>query len=201
MSVITTLLPQQNFELIRDRIGAILSDELSNQSMLHGNNADINPTVFIERTVAFNHSEMPALNVMLARGTYDGQTVKQSDGTYLFNVDVYHKSKSSSGKKGDSEAVFKLHRLLGLVRAILEHELYKTLGFTPPFIMSRKVLDLTVADPESTDAGSTAMGRVVFQVKVIENNPASVPSLIAGYDTEVKLELTDKGFMYSKPQP
>jgi hypothetical protein len=197
MSVIQGPISPQAFEVVRDRIAEILADELHNQSVLAGDD-EIDANVFVERFIPFDKTDMPAVNVMLARGTIDGQSAIQSDGTYLFNIDAYTKAPSSDVQMGDSIAIVRLHKLIGLCRAILENPRYKTLGFQPPFIMNRRAVEISIADPDSkaNDGMCSAMGRLVFSVKVPESCELIVPPLIAGYNTQVKLELTDKGHMY-----
>lgn len=198
MSVIPVIIPPQSFEVVRDRLGAILADELGFQSVLAGNDPEINATVWAERVVPFGITEMPACNVMLARGELGGHTAIQTDGTYMYYVDVYSRAKTSAAQQGDSTAILRVHRLLGMVRAILENSRYKTLGFNPPFVMNRHCREMFVADPGQQDAMSTCMGRIVVVVKVPETTELIQPVLIAGYDTQVKLEETDKGYFYAK---
>lgn len=215
MPQIEGLIASQAFERIRDRIGEILADEIANQAELdeeHG--SDIEATVYIERSAAFGHTELPAVNVMLARGQYGGDggdNAITSDGTYNYNIDCYCLSKSKvidgETNQGDQLASVKLHRLLGVVRAILRNARYKTLGFATPYIMQVKVGDIQLSDQLNiNDTLNVMMGRLTLIVRVAENHELIEPSLIAGYDTQVKLGLTDKGYVFSgagspAPQP
>jgi hypothetical protein len=196
MSKITTLIPTQAFEVIRDRIGEILADEILNQFNVITQNKELNAKVWVERFMKFDHAELPAVNVMLAKGLYSSQTAVQADGTYSYNIDVYQRSESDSEKDGDSRAITLLHRLLGVCRGILEHPEYMTLGFARPFIMSRHFKDIAIADPNPENLESIVMGRLTFEVKAPETYNIKGYPLIAGYETSVKLELTDKGFLY-----
>lgn len=199
MSVIPSIIPPQAFEIIRDRIGSILADELLNQSVLDANNPEIKATVWVERFVPFSHTEMPACNVMLSRGQLDGHSAIRTDGTYTYFIDFYTKAVTTAALQGDTVAIFRLHKLIGMARAILENPRYKTLGFVPPFIMFRRAGEITIADPGQQDAISSVMGRLVFNVKVTENTELIAPAIIAGYNTSVKLHETDLGYFYSKP--
>ena len=195
--MITQAISPQAFELVRDRIGEILAFELAAQAdFTYGEIPDL--TVYSERFIPFDNTELPAINISLSRGLLDSQTAIQSDGTYRFNVDVHTLSPSSEGSPGDSEAMYKLHRLIGVVRAILEDPIYKTLGFVPPFVMNRHVDDIAIADPDSQDTSSVVMGRLIFVVRVPETVNLIVPNLISGYETNVKLALTDKGYIFSE---
>lgn len=199
MSVIPGLISPQSFEIVRDRIGSILADELANQSALDGNNPDINARVWVERVVPFDHTDMPACNVIFSRGGLEGHTAVQTDGIYTYFIDFYAKAKSGAVTQGDSLAIFRLHRLIGLGRAILENPRYKTLGFVPPFVMHRRAAEIVISDPGQQDAISTVMGRLVFNVKCPETTELIAPAIIAGYDTQVKLFQTEKGYVYQKP--
>jgi len=196
MSEIPTIIPIQNFELVRDRVHEILSDELANQFVLSAVN-DNNAKVFLERTVPVDHSELPLVNVSLARSTLETQVVINTDQVLIFNIDVYHGSKSTDTDNGDTLAILKLHRLLGICRAILENPRYKTLGFNSPFIMNRVVTAMDIAEEGKQDAASIAMGRLTFSVKIPANTELVTPTVADGFDTQMQLELTDKGYTYT----
>lgn len=196
MSVIENVIPQQAFERIRDRIGSILLDEINHQVLISYDN-EIEAGVYIERFVPFDKTEMPAINVTLARGSYDNKNSISADGTYNYSIDVYTSAKSSDAKKGDSLSAVRLHRLLGICRAILENPQYKTLGFAAPFIARVSVVDINIAEPIKQDAISVIMGRLTLAVRVPENVELITPRLIEGYDTTVKLGLTNKGYQFS----
>lgn len=197
MSQITIPIPTQAFELVRNRIADILIDELANQATITYK-PELDATVFTERFVPFDKVEMPAVNVMLTRGDYDNQTTIDSDGTYRYNIDCYHKAPTTSIKDGDSEAMRKLQTLIGTCRAILESSKYITLGFVAPFVMNKHVENIQIAaPPDAKDSSSVVMGRITFVVRVPEEVDKLTPELIAGFDTQVKLGDTDKGYIYS----
>jgi hypothetical protein len=62
----------QKYELIRDRIGAILFAEFANQFTLSGGTTP-NPAFYCERIIQFDHTEAPAVNVTLQRADYDNR--------------------------------------------------------------------------------------------------------------------------------
>lgn len=197
MPLINTIIPVQAFERIRDRIAEILLEELTNQAQLTGD-LDIQAKVFLERSVPFEKTSIPAVNVCFIGGTYGGQTAIHTEGnTYNYAIDVHHAAKSTQNDPGDSLSAFRLHKLLGKCRAILEDPRYKTLGFEAPFIMNRHVQRVDIADYKEGDALSMGMGRLTFAVRVAENADLIVPELIDGADTVVKLGNTDKGFAWS----
>lgn len=197
MSLLTGIISPHAFEIIRDRIGEILADEIANQYTLTSDE-DLNlGEVWIERFVPFDKEELPTINVSLASGAFSGQTQKHTDGVYTYFIDVYTKAKTSETDRGDVLATIRLHRLLGVCRAILENPQYKTLLFTAPFIFNRHFESLSIAEPGTQDAVSSIQGRLTFSVKAIETNELITPILLGIHDTRVKLNLTDKGYFYS----
>lgn len=197
MSRITAAIAPQGFELIRNRIGEIIADELSNQAALLGDEK-LDATVFVERTSPIDKTELPVINVSLSNGKYENKHQGSVDGTYAFNVDVFTKSKSTDNADGDVESAFILQRIIGICRSILENPIYNTLGFATPFIGRTYCSEINIAAPGKDDSINTMMGRLTFNVMCNEPNVLISPALIAEYNTQVKLELTDKGFYYQK---
>lgn len=197
MSQITLPIPTQAFELIRDRIGEILADELANQVDAFYK-TELDAKVFVERFVPFDETDIPSVNVSLVRGDFDIQTTINTDGTYRYNIDCYHKAPTTDAKRGDTASMQKLQTLLGACRAILESTKYITLGFAAPFIEHRSSENFQIEPPvDAKDTANVVMGRMVFIVRAAENNDIVTPPLIKGYDTQVKLVLTDKGYEYT----
>lgn len=201
MAVINALIPQQNFELVLERIGEILTNELSNQYTLFPVETAVLEGLLVwkNRYVPFDKSEMPAVNVSLGSGQYSGQTVKSDDGLYQYNIDVFTNAKGTDDKAGDQHSIDKLHRIMGICRAILRNPKFKTLGYeTPPgFIMGIPHVDsIQFATPDHEDTARNVMGRLVFSVRMPENTELIEPELLYGYDTIVKLYDTDKGYLW-----
>jgi hypothetical protein len=200
MSLINGIIQPQAFEVIRDQLGAILAVEVFNQSVLNGNDENLNAKIWIERFIPFDKTEFPSISVALMKGVYSGQTVQQADGTYSYNIDVFASAKSKNGEKGDSMAMVRLHRLLGICRSILDDPKYKTLGFSKPFIMSKHIGELHIAEPGHGDALSSVMGRLIINVKAPENYELISAAMLSMNTTIVKLEETEKGYTYIYPQ-
>lgn len=197
MSKILDPIPPQGFELVRDRIALILADEIANQYLLTANE-DINATVFLERTVPVDHTECPVVNVSLRTANFADHVAINTDDTVFFNIDVYHKSKTEGDSKGDSLSNLKLQRLLGLCRAILENPVYKRLDFNGvAFIQNRHFESMEIAEPGKQDALSTSMGRLVFSVRIPEVTQLVLTTIAGGFDTSMKMELTDKGYTFT----
>lgn len=195
MSVIDAIIGDQSFEIVRDRIGAILADELDMQSQLTYNPL-FDATVYLERFARFNNSELPAVNISIARGSLDNHDQESTDNTVLIYIECYAKAKKSSGVDGDTESAKRMQKLVGTCRAILEDSRYKTLGFMPPFVMNRHCVEMLFNVPVTEDAESTCMGRLVLSVRIPEGNGLSQPRLMNGYQTTVKISTTEEGYLY-----
>lgn len=207
MSIINVPIGPQSFEIVRDRIGRILAQELLTQFQL---NYDLNlrANVWIERWVPFDlPTEYPSVNIQLAEGNYGGQTQIQSDGTYRYYVDCYVGANTTPANgPGDQFAMAKLQRLMGVVRSIIEYHGYKTLGFkTPPgFIMNRHWEGIQIANPDQkrVDAASSVMGRLVLSVKVPETNDlGSLASPLNVLYTQWMLTETSRGYLWVTNAP
>lgn len=198
MALLTLKIPEQQFELIRDRIGFILADEIAAQALIAPVTPELNAIVHLERFVPFDKTDMPCVNVVFASGSYGNQDVKNSTGSYKYNIDVYAKAKSTTTEGGDKLATIKLHRLLGIVRAILESPQYITLAFARPSLNRVTVVDIAVEQPQNTQDGSSViMGRITFDVSVCESVQLLTGEDIGGYKTTVKMNETDTGYQFS----
>lgn len=194
MSNLTQIIPPQNFELVRDRIAAILIQELEQQEYLGSDIPDF--TLYRERTTPFDKSDLACINVAWAGGNFGNKDVKAADGNYTYHVDCYTSSPATAEQPGDVNASLQLHRLLGVVRAIIEAPVYKTLDFVAGSIGRVFVQDINIAAPAQQDAKSTQMGRLVIIVRVNETvELKTAPELQANY-TAINLGLTDKGYKY-----
>lgn len=197
MPSIPTIISAQSFELVRDRTAEILADEIANQFALGAEEALNLKAVALERTVPYDRNELPAVNVNLQRTTQQEHIAVNTDESVIINIDCYQSAKGNDLVRGDVLAKLKLHRLMGVARAILENPRYKTLGFAPGFIMNRKCISMDFAPVDNQDALSVSMGRISFSVRVPENTELIQPVVAAGFDTELKLELTDNGYQYT----
>jgi hypothetical protein len=195
MAKINEAIQTQNFELIRDRIAQILTVELANQATLTGN-ALFNAKVWLERFIAFDKTELPAINVYLNNTSYDNQTAITSKGSNTYYIDVHVSAKHSTTNDGDKTASINLQKLLGVVRYILEHSVYLTLDFSRGFIYHTAVSEIKVGQPNDKDGYNTVTGRITFDVNCEEKTKPSDPIEAFGYYTDVRIGETDKGFFY-----
>jgi len=195
MAKINGIIPVQNFEQVRDRICEILAEELANQYDLTGD-SEFNPTVWMERTVPFDKTEMPAINVRLNSIDFGNEDVKSSDANCLFYIDCYTSSADTDDSEGDKTAAINLQRIMGIVRAILKNPQYKTLAFTAPFNCTAKINRLYIGDTNTSDALSTTVGRIEYAVRVPENVALLNGTTLGTHSTTVTLGATDKGYYW-----
>ncbi len=203
MSVIDGPIPQKAFEIIHDRIGAILLDELDNQfrwTYLPDLDRIVTRGIFKERDIPFSEGELPALNVMLERGDYSFQTLKQLDGDYRYIIEATFTSEARGDAKGanrgDTLAMTRMQRVLGIIHGIFMSPKYRTLGFNQPFIKNRHFENIYFGRPLKQDAWHTVVGRLTLVVGVPETTDVVDGTLAAGFDTHVKLDLTEKGYIW-----
>lgn len=192
MAKINSIIPTQNYELIRDAIGSILYTEIRNQETLTGDS--FVQSYFAERFIPPDETEFPCINIQFSGGDYDNKDQTLVDGAYVYYIAAFT---SGNGQEGDKTATLKLHKILGLVRAILMNPVYNNLGFTKHVIKSTLISGIKITTNETvTDATNSIMGYVEFKVKAIEDVSLIEPIPLASSITEVKLYLTDKGYRY-----
>ena len=201
MAIINTLIPKQNFDLIAERIGAIITDELSNQYSLSDPKEEIlNANVYLERWVPFGDEEKAIVNIMHSSSDFENEDITQTDGENKYFIDVYATGKHKGDDRGDSLALANLKRLLGVIRAILMHTKYHRLGFDDPQIVNKRVVkSLSISEPQETRDSSYSMnGRLIFVVNAIETELQSDPVPLGDLETKafVKTLETENGFQY-----
>lgn len=206
-NLITVEITQRNFELVRNRIAVILANELEYQDYVSTDELFELPTIKLEGRVAFDISEMPIINVCLSNGDYGNKDVRQTEGTYVYNIDVHCKSKKVGATDGDTLSSLKVQRMLGICQAILDNPVYKTLNFGARAIHSVTVSNLNVQEieKEKGDLESCSMGRLQVTVRCPEGNSLIDANQIDSYGTIVMMALTERGYSYGvttgQPEP
>lgn len=184
------------FEKIRDRIVEILVVELAHQTAITYNEV-LDADVYRERSVPFDKTDLPAVNVAVAKGDFNNASLLQKDGNYVYHIDCFTRAKTDDDEGGDAKAMLKLHSLMGVCDAIISDHQYKTLGFAPPFLSGRRIEEMQIAEPKrNEDAESIMMGRLTLIVRVPETVNKLPGTLIVGYETQVKIDDTEKGYIY-----
>lgn len=195
MSKITTIIGRQAYELIRNRIGEILIDELATQTTL--GNVYTNAIVTVEGLNVVDTTEASIVKISLSDGEFSNEHAGSSDGVYIFNIDCFCKSKSSSTVDGNAKAAEKAQALMGIIRYILKDPQYRTLGFTAGFIGGCTVQGIKIGEAETKDLFNVVGGRLTFKVKALETNGLLNATLMNSYQTSVTLGTSAQGYTYN----
>lgn len=205
--MIEVIIPIQAHERIRDRVGEILLQEFNNQVLQFYNTDCDGVTFYAERTIPIDKSETDIICLSVWKGDYSNRDVDYVDGTYRIVIDAITNSAKRGGIPGDRLAAFRVQKLVGIVRYILESSQYKTLGFDRPFILHTELTNFQMQKYETEGDGvSTCSGQAIFTVRCGETTAAIDAPLVAGHTTSVKLGITDFGLQYiwgdgSEPLP
>jgi hypothetical protein len=190
---LTYQIPSSNFETVRDQIGSILKLELDNQSVLCGD-SDLTAEVYVNRFTPVDKSEGNVIIIKPESCKLDGQTpVSQSNET-VYNVDIFTNARESASMEGHRRSSVKLERLAGMIRHIIQSPHYDRLGLANGIIEHREISQIRFAQVnDEQDSEFSRMARVDVTVHMNENQNGIEPVIAAGYDTIMKIELTEKG--------
>jgi hypothetical protein len=191
---------QQNYEKIRERIVEVLGAELDNQYILNPSVKELDVDVWMERVIPFEESELkPAVvNVLFDNGEFDNNSRVMTDGTYTYFIEIYSKAPSSDSQDGDELARTRSTRLAGIVRQILMSTQYSALGFEPGVIRNRQVQNILSYRFNEEDTTRVAVTRITFTVISNEAELTSAIVPLGGTDTAVRINCTDKGYVWSR---
>ena len=192
------IIGEQNFELIRNRIGEILTYELRNQANLSGKQSLKDVKVWIERVTPFDNTELPAVNIYYNDTLYNSSTVVNQQGQNTYHIDVLTKSKNSGSQQNDSDkqSYTLAANLLGIVRAILQAPQYVRLNFDGGVVTHREVSEIRMGKMSNQETTSTGGGRLLLKVNANEFTEEIKALEACKYTTVVTLEETEKGFYY-----
>lgn len=197
--MISAVIGRQGFEIIRDRICQILLTEFESQ-YLKTYDQDLNlaeESIYMERFIAFNQSELPALNVGIERGDYEDYHPGQEGGVYRFFVECNVKAANDADARGDRKAKILAQKLLGISRYILQDPIYRKLSFPPGLIRHCHVESFVFTSPTQHDLENTNSARMIFVVKAVESNELIETALLKSSFTGVKLGESDQGYYWT----
>jgi len=195
MSIITNPITPQSFEIVRDRLGEILDQELSSQAILTDDDR-LDAAIYLQRSKEFTANELPAVNISLDNGVYTNHQRGVSDAIYTFHIDCYAAAEDSESATGDILASLDMQRLLGVCRSILSNPVYRNLGFAAPFTNRVTVTGLTLLEVKTTEESSIAGGRLSVDVAVQETTALLNAAISDGHTTKIQLGTTLKGYQY-----
>jgi len=190
------------FELIGARIFEIVADELFQQAAITYDDDFLDATVYHERFVPFGKTEMPAVNITYAGMVPLRETKNTAHREYRYFVDFYGASPTTDSERGDRRASLRVQRLMAVVDAILRDKRYMTLAFVPPFIMNTRTDAMDIGNQnDNKDAANVVLGRLEFIVAVPENVQDIEPRTLDSYVTQVCIDGTDNGYVFSGTNP
>lgn len=194
MSRINEIIPEQNLERIGLRIAAIIGDELNNQYALTGDDI-YKCTVFAERYIGIDKTELPAINIVFSGASNQDNTPETSKYEYTYSISIIVNSKSQKGLMGDAITSKKLLRLISVVRYILMNPNYLTLAFDDKFIYTRAVSRIDIENYDSGDGKYTLASLLEFSITIEEHNGAVSPGSIDEVGSMMRLDETEKGYL------
>lgn len=181
---------QDNFEVIRDQIAAILATEVANQMQLATDGGkdpdDWKLRIFSERSNPWEQllneqvDRSPIVNVWFDNSNFDpaASNISERQKTEgVFNIDCYGYGISSDEaggghNPGDKEAAFEVHKALRLVRNILMAAEYTYLGLRG-VVWQRWPQSITVFQPQldGRQMQQIVGARLAFRVVFNEFSP------------------------------
>jgi hypothetical protein len=198
MQLVNYKIEPQNYELILERVGQILTLEFENQFIQFYNSICSDVAVYIEHFDPTNFTEMSIVSLSIDKGTYDNRHAGYVRGTYIYNIDLYTNSKSIGDDRGDKLSAVINHRIAGIIRAILENPIYKTLGFEPGSVGNLRVNSIEWGKimKSNQDARNIYMSRIQLEFQAQETTPLLTGVPLLSMITKIKLENSDNGLQF-----
>lgn len=197
-SILSEIIGVQNFEVVANRIGSILLEEIDNQKTIQGFDDEIE--IFNERIEPFSKEQDVMITIAFREAEYAGQNTRDSQGEYIYFIDIFT---SGWGEEEISPSIVsknKLFRYVGLVRYILSSGKYLTLGF-PPGMIGGKYIEKITLDTDYSNFGNHSnydgsyirFARIMYKVRVQENQELWQGIELQGNTTNVTLDDTEQG--------
>lgn len=209
MTIATLIDKQDNFEIIRDQIAAILAAEVVNQMAL-ATAALKDPNewklrIFLERFLPFEEwlnvqdpdtiDKSPIVNVWFENSTFEpgaSNSIERQKANGIFNIDCYGYGYSSNNiagghNPGDKDSSFQAQKALRLVRNILMAADYYKLGLQG-MVWSRWVQNITMYQPElnGQQVQQVTGARLAFAVSFNEFAPQVAEETLDYLSIDVK---------------
>lgn len=194
MALIKTVIETDSFQVIRDKIAAILLDELANQSVLDENPDLAYDKIWKERRRPFNLSEIPAINLSIGSVDYAEKFRGGRKPEIVYFIDVYN-SKLHDSSDADELVMDSIWHVVRTIQYILDHPAYGSLLLSP-LISHTEITKVTPGQAEMSDGGQCGILRIEFLVKTISVEAPFDLKDLDGNDTTVKLIETDLGYYY-----
>lgn len=195
MGDIPIQIPAQNFEIIRDVTGAILTLELADQT----ETSDVG--VYLEKSTPFDQSDLPAVNISFDSVPYDEHDIEYRRGKNKYFIDVSVNAKSKVNEQADEASSLKCQRIAGIIAYILSAPQFVTLAFNSGLIQHRLITNMQMGVLSNQDSKHTVVCRITFEVMAGEEVGQIQGVTSSGVLTQVKIAETEKGFKYEIVTP
>lgn len=198
MPIINSPIASRSWELVRNRVAAIIKDELFNQAAITYNDW-LNCDVYTERWMPVGIDECvdaPVVNIAIESITPINETWACSNLSIMFNILVTAGMNATQTENNDTRSFDRNQTVCGVINGILMHPLYVQLLFPAPFIIRRRVVDVKFGTPERQESAGITLGIITFEVVCGQNEPESTGIPLGSSITSVTVNQTDKGYQY-----
>lgn len=198
MTIDTLIDKQDNFEIVRDQIAAILAVEVSSQMALAvdagKNQNDWKLRIFLERSNPWEQflnvpvaDTSPIVNIWYDNSSFDervGNVVKTQKSVSIFNIDCYGYGVSTDvpaggHEPGDKDSALEVQRAIRLVRNILMAAEYAYLGLQG-LVWQRWPQSITSFQPQQDGINVQKIlgARIALKVGFNEFSPQVSPEIL-----------------------
>lgn len=193
-------IPKSSLETITENLFAILVEEIGYQVT---NNYLPSIAVFIERQSAANDAECPMIKLELAGAKPTGSSADSYEEVeYMFKIEVVTTGSKSSTNSASYNSAILNQRICMVIRYILNHPSYKTLGTNTVNTVGIKkmdIVDVDTMDTKNTPRDNIAkmkMTEIFFSVTANESNLyPTTNNLITDIDIRFKDATSETGYI------
>lgn len=172
-SIITELIPDQPFQIIQNRIGEILLEEITAQHALQSLESSFE--LFVERIHPYDVSEDVVITLACREQDNEEYTQQSSQGKNLYFIDIFCGGIESADRSMSEDVRLKLFKYVGIVKYILNSGKYPTLGLPRGLIGNKHVKKVTFDTDYSNwgnhsnyDGAGIRFCRILFSVMAKE---------------------------------
>lgn len=140
-NLITEIIPDQPFQIIQNKIGEILLEEITAQHALQSLESSFE--LFVERIHPYDVSEDVVITLACREQDNQEYTQQSSQGQNLYFIDIFCGGIESSNRSLSEDVRLKLFKYVGIVKYILNSGKYPTLGFARGLIGNKHVKKVT----------------------------------------------------------
>ena len=140
-NLITELIPDQPFQIIQNRVGEILLEEITAQHTLQDLDSDFK--FYIERIKPYDESEDVVITLACREQDNQEYTQQSSQGQNLYFIDIFCGGIENGNLSMSEDVRLKLFKYVGIVKYILNSGKYPTLGFPRGLIANKHVKKVT----------------------------------------------------------